>query len=99
MRSNSGGGRRSCAWVGATSPPALAGLVEALRGELASRGFEPERRPYRAHLTLARKVGQAPSLAPPEPFHWPGTDFALVESVTERTGSVYQPLGAWSLKG
>ncbi len=78
-------------------PPALAQLVHALRVELASRGFEPERRPYRAHLTLARKVGQAPAPAVVEPLRWPATEFALVESVTERAGSIYQPLRSWSL--
>jgi 2'-5' RNA ligase len=80
-------------------PPALAALVHSLRTELASRGFEPECRPYRAHLTLARKVGQPPGLAAVDPVHWQATDFALVESVTERAGSIYRPLGAWSLKG
>jgi 2'-5' RNA ligase len=80
-------------------PSALAALVQSLRVEIASRGFEPECRPYRAHLTLARKVGQAPGPAVLDPVHWPATDFALVESVTERAGSVYRPLGAWSLRG
>jgi 2'-5' RNA ligase len=80
-------------------PAALAALVQSLRTELASRGFEPECRPYRAHLTLARKVGQLPHLAPTDPVHWPATDFALVESVTERAGSIYRPVGAWSLRG
>jgi RNA 2',3'-cyclic 3'-phosphodiesterase len=80
-------------------PPALAQLVHSLRVELASRGFEPERRPYRAHLTLARKVGQTPGLTAVEPLRWPATEFALVESVTERAGSNYQPLQAWPLQG
>jgi 2'-5' RNA ligase len=79
-------------------PPALARLVQSLRVELASRGFVPERRPFRAHLTLARKVGQPPDLAAVDRVHWPATDFALVESVTERAGSVYQPLWAWPLR-
>ena len=80
-------------------PPALVALVQSLRNELASRGFESECRPYRAHLTLARKVGKPPGPAAVDPVHWPATDFALVESVTERAGSIYRPLGAWSLQG
>lgn len=80
-------------------PPALAALVRSLRAELASQGFEPESRPYRAHLTLARKVAHPPGLALIDPVHWSATDFALVESVTERAGSIYRPLGAWSLQG
>lgn len=80
-------------------PPALAALVHALRSELGARGFQPECRPYRAHLTLARKVGQPPGVAAVDPVRWPATDFVLVESVTERAGSIYRPLGAWSLQG
>jgi 2'-5' RNA ligase len=79
-------------------PPALAGLVQALRAGLAARGFETERRPYRAHLTLARKVGRPPDLAPTDPVRWPATEFVLVESITERSGSVYRSLEAWPLQ-
>lgn len=79
-------------------PPALAGLVQALRAGLAARGFDTERRPYRAHLTLARKVGRPPDFAPTDPVRWAATDFALVESITERAGSIYRPLATWPLQ-
>ena len=79
-------------------PPALAGLVQSLRAALAARGFETERRPYRAHLTLARKVARPPDLAPIDPVRWPAADFVLVESITERSGSVYRPLAAWPMQ-
>ena len=79
-------------------PPALAGLVQALRTELEARGFDTERRPYRAHLTLARKVDRPPDPSPTDPVRWPATDFVLVESITERSGSVYRPLPAWPLQ-
>ena len=39
-------------------PPPLADLVAQLRAALAAQGFEPETRPFRAHVTLARKVTQ-----------------------------------------
>lgn len=79
-------------------PPALADLVQALRAALAARGFETERRPFRAHLTLARKVARPPDPAPAGAFRWPAADFVLVESITERSGSVYRPLAAWPLQ-
>jgi 2'-5' RNA ligase len=79
-------------------PPALASLVQSLRAGLAARGFDTERRPYRPHLTLARKVARPPDLGPAEPVRWPATDFVLVESLTERSGSVYRPLAAWPLQ-
>lgn len=79
-------------------PPALASLVQSLRAGLAARGFDTERRPYRPHLTLARKVARPPDHATAEPVRWPATDFVLVESFTGRSGSVYRPLAAWPLQ-
>lgn len=79
-------------------PPALGSLVEQLRAALAARGFEPESRPFRAHLTLARKVNHPVTLGAFEPLRWPVEDFALVESVTDRAGSVYTPLDLWNLQ-
>ena len=84
--------------VARSLPPPLESLVRQLREALAARGFEPESRPYRAHLTLARKVTQPVAPVPFEPLHWPAADFSLVESVTDRSGSVYTPLAAWRLE-
>ena len=78
-------------------PGPLCSLVAQLRDGLAARGFEPESRPFRAHLTLARKVVHPVSPVTFEPLRWPVGDFALVESVTDRTGSVYTPLARWPL--
>ena len=81
------------------APAPLVSLVTQLRGALAERGFEPERRAYRAHLTLARKVTHAVDVPVFQPIHWPALDFALVESVTDRAGSRYTPLERWRLEG
>lgn len=78
-------------------PEPLAALVAQLRAGLAARGFEPERRAFRAHLTLARKVATAVAVPSFEPIRWPARDFALVESVTDRAGSRYLPLERWPL--
>jgi len=80
-------------------PPALDALVGQLRAGLAARGFEPESRPFRAHLTLARKVHAPVAAVPFQPLLWPVADFALVESITDRSGSVYTPLATWPLLG
>ena len=79
-------------------PPELDSLVTQLRAALAARGFESETRPFRAHLTLARKVTHPASPMTLEPLHWPVADFALVESITDRAGSVYTPLQSWNLQ-
>jgi 2'-5' RNA ligase len=79
-------------------PASLESLVTQLRGGLAARGFDPESRPFRAHLTLARKVhGPVPPVSF-EPLRWPVAEFALVESVTDRAGPVYTPLERWALE-
>jgi 2'-5' RNA ligase len=47
-------------WCGPRFAPApLIALVKALEGALAAEGFTPEERPYRPHLTLARKLTTA----------------------------------------
>lgn len=79
-------------------PPSLDHLVTQLREALAGLDFQPESRPYRAHLTLARKVVHPVSPVQFEPLPWPVADFALVESITDRSGSVYTPLATWSLQ-
>lgn len=65
-------------WCGPSqASTGLLDLVERLQSQLTLCGFEPEGRPYRAHLTLARGVSQPP---PPVPFFgatWVARDFAL----------------------
>jgi len=77
------------------TPPALVALVEDLRSALRARDLEADPRPYRAHLTLARKVRRPVRLAPPVPVRWPVTGFALVESRTDPAGSIYTVLQSW----
>jgi RNA 2',3'-cyclic 3'-phosphodiesterase len=76
-------------------PEALSALVQSLRSELQLRGFAPETRPFRAHLTLARKIRRAPPPGAVEPVWWPVRGLSLVQSVTERSGSRYLELAAW----
>lgn len=81
----------------AETPQPLLELVESLTGGLRARGFATERRPFRVHLTLSRDSRPPPREAVVAPLVWPATEFALVESVTERTGARYRPLERWSL--
>ena len=78
-------------------PPELHALVAALRRSLEARGFDPERRTYRPHLTLARRVGAPPDVPAPNPVSWPASEFVLVQSTSGRQGSIYEPLAAWPL--
>lgn len=78
------------------TPEALAQLSQSLRRELETRGFEVERREFRAHLTLARKVDRPPPVASFEPVCWPARSLTLVRSASDSAGSRYEPLAAWN---
>jgi 2'-5' RNA ligase len=47
-------GRMNVIWVGAEGAEALARIADALEASLESLGFPRERRPWKAHVTLAR---------------------------------------------
>jgi 2'-5' RNA ligase len=80
-----------------TVPASLTDLVSGLRSALVVRGFEPERREFRPHLTLARKVLRAARKRPIEPLAWPAAEFVLAESVTAPAGSRYTVRRRWPL--
>jgi len=78
------------------TPAALIALVTDLRARLERRGFAPERRPYRAHVTLARDAGRIRG-TPHAPVRWPVEAFHLVESVTAPAGAGYRVVRSWPL--
>ena len=51
----------------------------------------------RAHITLARKVAQAPVRQAMSPFHWNARSFSLVRSDTSGARSVYTVVDTWQL--
>ena len=76
-----------CALSAAAAP--VAALAAALQGEAGAAGFFPDLKPFRAHVTVARKVTRAaPSTELPS-VRWACAQFALVESRTAATGAVY----------
>jgi 2'-5' RNA ligase len=79
-------------------PEPLAGLVRSLRSALSARGFDPEKRPFKPHLTLARKVRLAPPAESVAPQRWAAHEYSLVESITGPEGSRYERLSTWPLR-
>ena len=53
--------------------------------------------PLRAHVTLARKVAQAPVLQALSPIPWNVRSFSLVSSDTSAAHSVYTVVDTWPL--
>ena len=84
------------AWAGASrAPAALLALQSALEAGLRARGFVLEERPFRAHVTLARKTERVLAPRPITPIEWQATRIALVHSVP---GGRYEDVGGWLLR-
>lgn len=82
--------------VATVTPAPLAQFVERLRAAVAMLGIEPELRPYRPHVTLARKVRSAAGMVVSPPVNWTATGFALVRSNSDPSGSRYEPVHWWN---
>jgi 2'-5' RNA ligase len=69
------------------TPAALQRLHAAIGAALVECELTPERRPYRPHLTLARRAYGATPAPPLQPLEWHVGSFALVDS--ERSPARY----------
>jgi 2'-5' RNA ligase len=75
-------------------------LQARLSADLKNAGFTLEDRPFRAHITLARRrasaaVGTAPNwppARPPEPAEFPMRQLTLFESRLSPRGATYVPV-------
>jgi 2'-5' RNA ligase len=78
-------------------------LAMALGEATRAAGFAPDLKPFRAHLTLARKVRAEPAMHVPFPaplissLRMRCDRFVLMESRRNETGSVYSVLDSWPL--
>ena len=80
--------------VARETPAALTLLSTRLRAALQDRTTEP---PLRAHVTLARKVAQAPVPQAMSAIPWHATAFSLVSSDTRGQHAVYTVVDTWPL--
>jgi 2'-5' RNA ligase len=78
-------------------PSELLDLHRRLRGEFERLGLVRDAMEFRAHVTLARKVTQAPVLKAMSPFNWRVQALHLVHSSGSATGSVYTVVDTWPL--
>jgi 2'-5' RNA ligase len=93
-----------CATGGESAIPApLLELVDGLGRGAQAAGFQPDIKPFRPHLTLARKIPPAraalcewpQTLAPPLLVHC--DRFVLMESRRGESGSTYSVVDSWPL--
>lgn len=74
-------------------PEPMAKLVADINGVLRQLALPVERRPFRPHMTLARKVRRAPPEETAVPsLVWPVRDYCLVESRLSAVGPSYTVL-------
>ena len=96
--------------TGATTTPGLASmgglhsglaaaeaLASGLLREAHRAGFTADLKPFRAHVTVARKVARLTHSLHMREVLWAVTGFALVESRTEPQGAVYNVLKSYPL--
>ena len=92
-------------WAGARAvvastsdrPEPLMTLRAGLAAGLTQRGVAFDDKPLRPHITVARKLTQAPVLPELSEFSCTLRAFSLVSSVTAPTGSVYTVVDTWPL--
>jgi 2'-5' RNA ligase len=80
-----------------TPPGNIQALAAMLCNETAAAGFNPDLKPFRAHVTVARKVARAPRAGVMRPITWSFAAFTLVESRTLSTGPVYSVVESFVL--
>ncbi len=84
-------------WLAPDSYPGeLIKLVNNLSDLAVKNNISIDERPYRPHVTLARKTRSTNSL-PPVTIRWPVSNFHLVESKTLPQGANYKILHTWPL--
>lgn len=85
-------------WAGLEhSPDALRQVVGNLSSELRDIGFQPDERPYVAHVTLLRNARRGPGQSMFRGISWPVHDLALIASVPVEGKRAYKVLRRWPL--
>jgi RNA 2',3'-cyclic 3'-phosphodiesterase len=74
-------------------------LAASLSKLLIGQGLAPDLKPYRPHVTIARKVARPHEIGAVHPIEWCIDQLALVESVTPPGGPRYTVLQQWPLRG
>jgi 2'-5' RNA ligase len=78
-------------------PAALAEIWQRLHAELARHGLASNPKRLRPHVTLARKVTQAPVWPAMSAFQWTARNFSLVRTESVAAGAVYTVVDTWPL--
>ena len=84
-------------WIGPQHiPQSLTNLVESIKQIVEQQGLETDKRSYKPHITIARKVKQDQLPEQSIDIRWQVNSFALIESKSTDTGVVYQIAQQWA---
>lgn len=83
--------RPGISWLGPVEiPPALLQLHDQIGNQIKVCGYKPETRPFRPHVTMARKVKKEIATQPFSSIHWTVDSFVLVKSIIKDSSVQYQ---------
>ena len=80
-------------------PAVLQQFQQDLVEGLLEAGVGYDRKPWKFHLTLYRKMRKPPPTIEPVAIRWRLNSFSLVESVSVRRGVEYHRVGHWKAAG
>lgn len=83
--------------VASRTPDVAIELAARLKRDLVAAGFAPDLKPFRVHVTLARKVARVTRRLDMAEVTWTFSDVRLVESRTDPAGSLYSTVCSWPL--
>ncbi len=88
--------RAGVLWLGASRvPDSLDVFQHDLVGALLAAGIGYDRKPWKFHLTLYRKMRTMPVTMDPVAIKWRLDGFSLVESVSVNRGVEYHDIASW----
>jgi 2'-5' RNA ligase len=79
------------------TPKPLEQLWQGLHAELGKRGWALAPKRLRPHITVAKKIAQAPVLPTLSAFDWTVTEFSLMRSEPGGAHAVYTVVATWPL--
>ncbi|MFP4132149.1 MAG: RNA 2',3'-cyclic phosphodiesterase [Thiohalospira sp.] len=86
------------AWLApAVVPAGLTALNAACEAVALACGLAADDRPYRPHVTVARKAPPRETGELPQPVPWRAEAFSLMASRREPAGAVYREVARWPL--
>lgn len=86
------------AWLGCSEIPATVSVLQQKLGRrLQKCDYQPEKRRYNPHVTVARKINQSPGTFEFVPLNWQVDSFVLIESRATNSGVKYEVVETYPL--